>query len=96
MTKSISSEILFEKQKEDKNSKPVSFQYRIDSVIHSISKLPSISRLISITHHDYLPHEFDPIKIDPDIYFQLIDIRHSEGNVEFLKVRIFSYDHDSM
>jgi len=96
MTKSISSEILFEKQKEDKNSKPVSFQYRIDSVVHSISKLPSISRLISITHHDYLPHEFDPIKIDPDIYFQLIDIRHSEGNVEFLKFRIFSYDHDSM
>jgi hypothetical protein len=94
--KNISSEILFEKQKEDKNTKPVSFQFRLDSVIHSISKLPSISRLISITHHDYLPHEFEPIKIDSDIYFQLIDIRHSEGNVEFLKFRIFSYDHDSL
>jgi hypothetical protein len=92
----LSAEIIFEKQKEDKNAKPVSFQYRIDSVIHSISKLPSISRLISITHHDYLPHEFDPIKIDSDIYFQLLDIRHSEGNIEFLKFRIFCYDHDSI
>jgi hypothetical protein len=96
LKKTISAEIIFEKQKEEKNAKTVSFQYRTDSLIHAISKLPSITRLLSITNHDYLPHDFDPIKIDNDIFFQLIDIRHSEGSVEFLKFVIFCYDHDSL
>lgn len=93
----ISAEIHFERQKEDKNSKQNNFfQNRMDAVIHSVSKIPSISKLLSITHHDYLPYEYDAVKVDTDIYFQLIDIRFSEGNLEQLKFRLFCYNNESV
>ena len=95
--KQISAEIQFERQKEDKNSKNNNFfQNRMDAVIHSVSKIPSISKLLSITHHDYLPFEYDSVKIDTDIYFQLLDIRFSEGNLENLKFRLFCYNNESI
>jgi predicted transcriptional regulator len=68
----------------------------MDAVIHSVSKIPSISKLLSITHHDYLPFEYDAVKIDTDIYFQLLDIRFSEGNLENLKFRLFCYNNESI
>jgi len=93
--KQIKSEIQFERQKDDKKQ-PTFFQNRMDAVIHSVSKVPSICRLLAITNHDYLPHEFEPVRIDNDIYFQLMDIRHTEGSIESLKFRIFSYDHETL
>jgi hypothetical protein len=90
------SEILFERQKDEKNSKNNFFQQRMDSVIYSISKLPSISRLLSITQHDYLPNEYELVSIGNDIYFQLIDIRHSDGSIELLKFKLISYEHESL
>jgi DNA polymerase III delta prime subunit len=92
--KKIKSEIQFIRQKEEK--KTTFFQNRMDAVIHSISKIPSISNLLSITHHDYLPHEFQSIQIDADIYFQLLDIRHSEGSLELLHFKLFSFDSESL
>jgi hypothetical protein len=94
--KEIKSEILFERNKEEKKSTPTFFQNRMDAVIHSVSRVPSIRHLLAITHHDYVPYEFDPIKIDTDLYFQLIDIKHSEGNIEGLKFKIFCYDHENL
>jgi len=94
--KQISAEILFERNKEEKKSTPTFFQNRMDAVIHSVSKVPSICHLLAITHHDYVPYEFNPIKIDGDLYFQLIDIKHSEGNIEGLKFKIFCYEHESL
>jgi hypothetical protein len=94
--KEILSEILFERNKEEKKSTPTFFQNRMDAVIHSVSKVPSIRHLLSITHHDYIPHEFDPIKIDNDLYFQLLNIKHSEGNIEGLKFKIFCYEHENL
>jgi hypothetical protein len=93
----IKSEIQFERQKEDKNSKQNNyFQNRMDAVIYTISKIPTITKLLSITHHDYLPYEYEYVKVDEDIYFQLLDIRFSDGNVELLKFRLFSYNHESI
>jgi hypothetical protein len=94
--KEISAEILFERNKEEKKSTPTFFQNRMDAVIHSVSKVPSICHLLAITHHDYVPHEFSPIKIDVDLYFQLLDIKHSEGNIEGLRFKIFCYEHESL
>jgi len=94
--KEIKSEIMFERNKEEKKSTPTFFQNRMDAVIHSVSKVHSIRHLLSITHHDYVPHEFDPIKIDNDLYFQLMEIKHSEGTIEGLKFKIFCYDHENM
>jgi hypothetical protein len=90
----ITSEILFERTKEDKKQ-PTQFQNRMDAVIHSISKIPSISKLLSIIHHDYLPHNFEPLTIEPDLYFQLLDIRINEGAIESLKFKLFSYNNNS-
>jgi hypothetical protein len=94
--KEIRAEILFERHKEDKKVQATFFQNRMDAVLHSISRVPAICRLLSITHHDYIPHEFDPVMIDTDLYFQLKDIRHSEGHVEGLKFRIFCYDNEAI
>jgi hypothetical protein len=93
--KEISSEILFDRNKEDKKA-PTFFQNRMDAVLHSVSKISTIRHLLSITHHDYVPHEFDPIKIDIDLYFQLLEIKHSEGNIDSLKFKIFCYEHEAL
>jgi DNA polymerase III delta prime subunit len=47
-----------------------------------------------MTHHDYLPNEFDPIQIETDLYFQLILLKHSEGQVEKIHFKLFSYEHE--
>jgi len=94
--KEIKAEIRFERQKEEKKSSSTFFQNRMDAVIHSVSKVPAIRHLLGITHHDYLPYEFDPIMIDADLYFQLLDIKHSDGNIEAMKFRVFCYDHESL
>jgi hypothetical protein len=94
--KEIKAEILFERNKEEKKGQPTFFQNRMDAVIHSVSKVPSIRHLLAITHHDYVPHEFDPIMVDTDLYFQLLDIKHSEGNIEGLKFKIFCYEHETL
>jgi hypothetical protein len=89
----ISSEILFERTQDKKQ--PTQFQNRMDAVIHSISKIPTISNLLSIINHDYLPHNFEPLTIECDLYFQLLDIRINEGSIDSLKFKIFSFNKDS-
>jgi hypothetical protein len=94
--KVIKAEIQFVRHKEDKKAQPTSFQHRMDAVVYSVSKVPTIRNLLSITHHDYLPHEFDSMRIDNDIYFQLLDIKHSEGVIEALKFRLFCYENETV
>lgn len=89
-------EITFERQKDEKNAKHTSFQQRMDAVIHCISKLPNISRLLAITQHDYLPNEFQSIQVENDIYFQLLDMKHSDGMIEMLKFKIVSFENESL
>jgi len=67
---------------------------KMDSVTHYITTLPVIRNLLCISHHDYLPHEFEPIQIEPDLYFQLLDLKHNDGSVEVFKFKLFCYDHE--
>jgi hypothetical protein len=93
--KQIQSVIMFEREKDDKKAATF-FQNRMDAVIHSVSKLPRIRNLLSITHHDYIPHEFDPVEVDTDLYFQLMSISCSNGTIELLKFKLFCYDHENL
>lgn len=67
---------------------------RMDAVIHYVTTLPVIRNLLCVSQHDYLPNEFEPIEIDSDIYFELKELKHTDGQVESIKFQIFSYDHE--
>lgn len=66
---------------------------RMDSVIHYITTLPAVKNLLSITHHDYMPHDFEPIQIESDIYFELQHLNHNDGQIENVKFKLFCYEH---
>lgn len=70
------------------------YQTRMDAVVQYVTTLPSMSNLLSITHHDYLPNDFEHVLIDKDIYFELIDLKTHEGQIDYIKFKIFCYDHD--
>lgn len=67
---------------------------RMDAVVNYVTTIPAVRNLICITQHDYLPHEFEPLMIEPDIYFQLTDLKHGEGVVQEIKFKLFCYDHE--
>ncbi len=66
----------------------------MDSVINYVTTIPVVRNLICVSQHDYMPNEFEAIMIEPDIYFQLLDLKQSEGQVEQLKFKLFCYDHE--
>lgn len=70
-------------------------QNRMDSVVHYVSTIPAIRNLLFVNHQDYLPNEFEPIMVESDIYFQLTSLKHTEGELDNVKFRIFCYDHES-
>jgi hypothetical protein len=48
---------------------------------------------LAISNHDYLPHEFEPVRIDEDIYFKMTHIEPSEdGSIKNLRFQIFCYE----
>ena len=65
------------------------FLTRMDAVIHYVACSPATKRLLSIANHDYLPFEFDPVRVGEDIYFRLIKIDADEGNVKNIKFQLF-------
>ena len=67
---------------------------RMDSVIHYISTIPAVKNLLCLTHHDYMPHDFEAIQLESDIYFELQDLRHNDGQIENVKFKLFCYNHD--
>lgn len=69
-------------------------QIRMDAVVNYMTTIPAIRNLICMSQHDYLPHEFEPILVEPDIYFQLTDLKHNDGQVDAIKFKLFCYDHE--
>ena len=67
---------------------------RMDAVISYITTLPVIRNLLCITHHEYLPHEFEPIQLELDLYFQMSTLKHNDGQIETIRFKLFCYDHD--
>ena len=92
----ISCERMFSMNTGSRNtSVPVSSSHsRMDAVIHYITTIPAIRNLICISHNDYLPNEFEPIQIEPDIFFELLDMKHSDGQLESIKFKLFCYEHE--
>jgi len=66
---------------------------RMDSVINYVTTIPAIRHLICITS-EYLPNEFESVMIENDIYFQLTDLKQTDGVVEQIKFKLFCYDHE--
>lgn len=56
--------------------------------------LPAMKSLLSVTHHDYLPNEFDPVLLEPDVYFELKDLKVVEGHLDSIKFMLTCYEHD--
>jgi hypothetical protein len=67
---------------------------RMDAVVNYVTTIPVIRNLICMTQQDYLPNEFEPIMIEPDIYFQLTELKHDDGSLQQIKFKIFCYDHE--
>ena len=89
----ISCERVFQSSSTKSSNNTLGNHSRMDSVIHYITTLPSVKNLLSITHHDYMPHDFEPIQIESDIYFELQDLKHNDGQVEIVKFKLFCYEH---
>lgn len=70
------------------------YSSRMDAVIHYVTTLPAMKSLLSIGQHDYLPHEFEPVELAPDVYFQLREMTHQEGQLDFISFKLFCYEHD--
>ena len=67
---------------------------RMDAVVNYVTTIPVIRNLICMTQQDYLPNEFEPIMIEPDIYFQLTELKHDDGCLQQIKFKLFCYDHE--
>ena len=70
------------------------YQTRMDAVVHYVTTLPAMDSLLAVTHHDYLPNEFEPIQIDSDVYFELQDLQVVDGQPSIVKFRLMCYEHD--
>ena len=67
---------------------------RMDSVIHCISTIPAVKNLLCLTHHDYVPHDFEPLQLEPDIFFELQELKHNDGQIEVIKFKLFCREHN--
>ena len=70
------------------------FVSRMDAVIHFVINTPAVKSLLSISSHDYLPYDFEPIRIESDIYFKLLSLEQQDGSLQQLRFTLFAYDHD--
>ena len=80
----------------NQHSKPgqTIYQNRMDAVVQYVTTLPAMTQLLSVTHHDYLPNEFESVQLDSDVFFELIDLHVHDGQPDTIKFRLVSYEHD--
>ena len=64
------------------------YQTRMDAVVHFVTTLPAMDSLLAVTHHDYLPNEFEPIQIESDVYFELLDLQVMDGQPSIFKFKL--------
>jgi hypothetical protein len=76
-----------------KNGSVPLFMTRMDAIVHYVASSPATKRLLSIANHDYLPYEFESVKLDEDIYFKLTNVEVDDGNIKNIKFQLFCYDH---
>lgn len=78
---------------QNKNQQTI-YQTRMDAVVHYATTFPAMKKLLSVTHHDYLPNQFEPVQLEPDIYFELLDIHVNDGQPDVIKFNLVTYQHD--
>jgi hypothetical protein len=88
----ITCEHVINHQKNGSHSTPSSL--RMDAIIHFVTNIPAIKNLLCVSQHDYLPNEFEDVMVDPDIYFQLIDLKHKDGQLDSIKFKLSSLEHE--
>jgi hypothetical protein len=67
---------------------------RMDAIISYITTLPLLKNILCMNHPEYLPYEFEAVQIEPDLFFQLLDLKHTDEQVELIKFKLFCYEHD--
>lgn len=67
---------------------------RMDAIIHHVTTIPAIKNLLCVSQHDYLPHVFEAVQVEADVYFQLTELKHKDGQLETIKFELFSYEHE--
>jgi hypothetical protein len=66
----------------------------MDAVVQFVTTRPAVKSLLAMTHHDYLPNELEPLEVDADIFFQLLELKVKDGAPELIKFKLLSYEHD--
>jgi hypothetical protein len=66
----------------------------MDAVVQFVTTLPAVKSLLAVTHHDYLPNEYDPIQVESDLFFQLLELKLKDGAPEIVKFKLMTYSHD--
>jgi hypothetical protein len=66
----------------------------MDAVVQYVTTLPAMKSLLAVTQHDYLPNEFDPVCLEQDVFFQLNELKATDGQLEMVKFTLYCYDHD--
>ena len=90
----IQCERIFQNTNNKSAQQPTASLTRMDAVVNYITTIPVIRNLICVAQQDYLPNEFEPLMIEPDIYFQLTELKHDDGVLQCIKFRLFCYDHE--
>jgi hypothetical protein len=70
------------------------YQTRMDAVVHYATTFPAMKKLLSVTHHDYLPNQFEPVQLETDIFFELLDLHVHDGQPDVIKFNLVCYQHD--
>ena len=67
---------------------------RMDAVVQYVTTLPAMKSLLSVTQHDYLPNEFEPVTLETDVLFKLEELKVNDGLLELVKFKLYCYEHD--
>lgn len=81
---------------QSRGNQPVQGIYasRMDAVVQYVTTLPAMKSLLAVSQHDYLPNEFEPVCLEPDVYFELQKLKVTDGQLELVEFKLYCYDHD--
>jgi hypothetical protein len=66
----------------------------MDAVVQYVTTLPAMKSLLAVSQHDYLPNEFEPVCLESDVFFQLQELKVTDGHLELVKFKLYCNDHD--
>jgi hypothetical protein len=66
----------------------------MDAVVQYVTTLPAMKSLLAVSQHDYLPNEFEPVCLEQDVFFQLIELKVADGHLEMVKFKLYCNEHD--